>query len=290
MHVRQKADDMKIIKLEEKKLALTNDGNLELFFIGVGSAFTKRNYQTNLLIVKGKDHLLIDCGTKCSQAFYELGMPITDVSNFLITHSHADHIGGLEEVALMGKYMSRRKPNMVISETYQHILWDMSLRGGQAYNEEEAGDILGFSDLWNITRPVWMGNFPRETYHVNVGSIECVMMRTKHIPDSSHDWQSSFWSCGLVFDKKVMFTSDTRFDRDLVENFNSQFELEAIFHDCQFFTGGVHASIEELKEFSPEIKKKMYLTHYGDNWEQFEDKVKEYGFAGLAQQHIHYVF
>jgi hypothetical protein len=281
---------MKIETLEKRKLALTNSGSLELFFIGVGSAFTKRNYQTNLLIVKGDDHLLVDCGTKCSQAFYDLGVPITEVRNFLITHSHADHIGGLEEVALMGKYVTRRKPNIIITETYQHILWDMSLRGGQAYNEEEAGDILSFADFWNIIHPTWRENFPRETFSVNLGSIDIVMMRTKHIPDSSHDWQSSFWSCGLVLDKRVMFTSDTRFDRALVEDFDKQFHFEAIFHDCQFFTGGVHASIEELKELSPDIKKRMYLSHYGDNWEQFEDKVVEYGFAGLAKQHQYYCF
>lgn len=282
--------EMEIKTLAEKKLSLTNDGSLELFFIGVGSAFTKRNYQTNLLIVKGNDHLLVDCGTKCSQAFYELGLPITEVSNFLITHSHADHIGGLEEIALLGKYMTRKKPTMIISETYQHILWDMSLRGGQAYNEEVAGDILGFMDFWNVLRPSWIGNFPRETFTVKIGSIDCIMMRTKHIPDTSHDWQSSFWSCGMVIDKKVMFTSDTRFDRDLVENYDAEFNLEAIFHDCQFFTGGVHASLEELKDLPADIKKKLYLTHYGDNWEDFEGKIKEYGFAGLAKQHVHYVF
>jgi ribonuclease BN (tRNA processing enzyme) len=92
-----------IIKTLEngEKLKLTNDGRLEVFFVGVGSAFTKRQYQTNLLLVKGNDHLLIDCGTKCTQALYELGLPITDVRNFLITHSHADHIGGLEEVTLL---------------------------------------------------------------------------------------------------------------------------------------------------------------------------------------------
>jgi len=34
----------------------------------------------------------------------------------------------------------------------------------------------------------------------------------------------------------------------------------------------------------------MILTHYGDNWEQFEAKVKEYGFYGLAKQHVFYRF
>ena len=77
---------MKIKKFESKKLKLTNNGDLVLFFIGVGSAFTRRQYQTNLLVIKGDDHLLIDCGTKCNQALFELGLQITDINNFLITH------------------------------------------------------------------------------------------------------------------------------------------------------------------------------------------------------------
>ncbi|MBN1534669.1 MAG: MBL fold metallo-hydrolase [Spirochaetes bacterium] len=281
---------MKIETLKKKKLSLTNDGRLELFFIGAGSAFTKRQYQTNLLIIKGKDHVLIDCGTKCPQALSELGVPVTDISNFLITHSHADHIGGLEEVCLMGRYVTKKKPLMIVNETYQYILWDMSLRGGCAYNEEEARDMLSFSDFWTIKRPIWLPDYPRETFKVDIGEINIKMMRTKHIPDSSSDWQSSFWSCGVIIDDRIMFTSDTRYDHDLVEFYETRFDFEAIFHDCQFFTGGVHAGIEELKQFSPEIKKKMYLTHYGDNWEDFEDKVKEYGFAGLTQQQVFYVF
>ncbi len=281
---------MKVETLKKRKLSLKNDGKLELFFVGVGSAFTKRHYQTNLLIIKGKDHLLIDCGTKCPQALYELGIPITDIKNFLITHSHADHIGGLEEVALMGRYVNKKKPVMVINETYQHILWDMSLRGGSAFNEEEAADILSFSDFWDIIRPQWLTDYPRETFSAKVGKINIKMMRTMHIPDSSSDWQSSFWSCGVIIDDRVLFTSDTRYDFDLVDSYEKKFNFEAIFHDCQFYPGGVHAPLEELKQLPAEYKKKMYLTHYNDNWEEFEGKIEEYGFAGLAQEHVYYVF
>lgn len=281
---------MRIETLEDREFSLTNDGKLELFFIGVGSAFTKRHYQTNLLLIKGKDHLLIDCGTKGTQALYELGVAVTDIKNFLITHSHADHIGGLEEVALMGRYATKKKPVMIVNETYQHILWDMSLRGGAAYNEEEAKDTLSFSDFWNIIRPQWLPDYPRETFSARLGKIDIKMMRTKHIPDSSYDWQSSFWSCGVIIDERILFTSDTRYDYDLIDFYEKKFKLEAIFHDCQFFTGGVHASLEEIKQFPPDIKNKMYLTHYGDNWEEFEDKVAKYGFAGLAKQHVYYVF
>ncbi len=281
---------MKIETVENKKLELTNDGELELFFLGVGSAFTKRQHQTNLLIIKGNHHVLIDCGTKCSQSMYKLGLSITDIDNFLITHSHSDHIGGLEEVALMGRYFTKKKPNIFIDETYQHILWDMSLRGGCAYNEEEARDMLAFSDFFNVIRPSWLQNYSRETLHVTAGHIDIKMIRTKHIPDSSSDWKSSFWSCGVIIDDRILFTSDTRYDFELIDDYNKQFNFEAIFHDCQFFTGGVHASIDELNQLPPEIKSRMFLTHYGDNWEEYEDTVDEYGFAGFAREHVHYIF
>jgi hypothetical protein len=166
----------------------------------------------------------------------------------------------------------------------------MSLRGGIGYNEEVAGDLLCFSDFFDVVKPQWLSGYPRESFGIKVGDIDIKITRTKHIPDSSTDWQSSFWSCGLIIDERILFTSDTRYDPELVTDFNNKFNLDAIFHDCQFYTGGVHASIDELNQFPPEIKKKIYLSHYGDNWEDNDDKIKKFGFAGRANQHQYYNF
>ena len=46
----------------DKPLSLTNEGFLELVFIGVGSAFTKKLNHTNLIVIKGDNHVLIDFG------------------------------------------------------------------------------------------------------------------------------------------------------------------------------------------------------------------------------------
>ena len=144
--------------------------------------------------------------------------------------------------------------------------------------------------FFDVIRPQWLPDYPRETFSAQVGSINLKLMRTKHIPDSSQDWQSSFWSCGIIIDNRVFFTSDTRYDPELIEYYDNMYHFETIFHDCQFFTGGVHASLEEITRFSPEIKKRIYLTHYGDNWEDFEGTIAENNFGGLTQQHIYYTF
>ncbi len=281
---------MKIKPLGKRKLSLTNKGGLELFFLGAGSAFTKRQYQTNLVVIKGKDHLLIDCGNRCPMAMHEAGIMTTDIRNILITHSHADHIGGLEELAIMGRYFSKQKAAMVINETYQHVLWETSLRGGLGHNERSVHKVLTFEDFFDVIRPKKLAEYRRETFSAKVGGIDIKMMRTKHIPDTAADWQSSFWSCAVIIDDRILFSSDTRYDPDLLLEYDKEFNFEAIFHDCQFFTGGVHAGIDELNELPVDIKNRLYLAHYGDNWEKFEKKAEKYGFAGLARQHVYYCF
>lgn len=284
-------DTMTIRNLDDGKLSLTNDGQLSLFFLGVGSAFSKRHYQTNLLIIKGQDHLMIDCGTKTPQAFYELGMPIIKLNHYFITHSHADHVGGLEEVMLMARYVTRTKPNIYITESYQHTLWDMSLRGGSAFNEESDGRNLTFGDMWTVHRPVWLQGYPRETFEFNAGSINIKLFRTMHTPGTAPSWNESFWSTGVIIDDRVMFTGDTKYDHDLITSFDKLFNLETIFHDCQFFPpGGVHASIEELKDLSADIKARTVLMHYGDDWEKHVERVASLGFKGMAQQWVYYDF
>ncbi|MBN1897220.1 MAG: MBL fold metallo-hydrolase [Spirochaetes bacterium] len=281
---------MRIVKLKGKKASLTNKGELSLLFVGVGSAFTKRQYQTNLLIIKGDTNLLVDCGTRCPHALYELGLSVTDIDNLVITHSHADHVGGLEEVALMNRYVAGKKTSIIITKEYQDMLWKNSLVGGCSFNERKDNKFLKFEDFWDVIRPEKLKDYPRETFEARIGSLDIKLFRTKHIPDNSTDWKDSVTSYGIIIDDKVMFTSDTRFDEELVLSFEKMFNLRSIFHDCQFFTGGVHASFEELNQLPADIKKKIYLVHYGDNWEKFEKTIENYGFMGLGKQSQYYIF
>ncbi|XOV88143.1 MAG: MBL fold metallo-hydrolase [Pseudomonadota bacterium] len=278
-------EDMQVAEGPLSGLKLTNDGQLELYFIGAGSAFAKTLNQNNLLIIKGNDHLLVDCGTKCSQALFDVGLPVSEIRNFLITHSHADHIGGLEEVQLYGRYVSQIRPRMVINEEYETILWEQSLRGGSEMSESTP---LGFGDLWDVQRPDLLPDAPRETWATQLGSIDIKMPRTKHFPDDAESWKDSQWSCGVIIDERILFTSDTRFDQELLQTFDDIYNFDIIFHDCQLFTGGVHASINELATLPGALKSRMVLMHYGDNYRDFEAQAQRQGFHSWARQgHIY---
>lgn len=264
--------------------SLENEGHLSLQFIGTGSAFSKKFYQNNLLVVKGPDHVLIDCGTRTPEALAKLGLSVLKVKNYLITHSHADHIGGLEEVMLMNRYVGKCRPTMIAPEKYRRYLWDKSLKGGAAYNEKVDGRWLCFQDFWEVLDPLPVTGAERELSEVQLGSIKLAMFRTMHIPDSAPSWRSCAPSYGVVIDDSILFTGDTRFDPGLLRYLDNRYKLKTIFHDCQFFDGGVHTSINQLATLPAETRAKMWLMHYGDAVETQEENIHALGFAGFARQ------
>ena len=101
-----------------------------------------------------------------------------------------------------------------------------------------------------------------------------------------------------MINKRVWISGDTMFDRDYPLCFSETSEV--MFHDCQMFQGGVHASYHELMTLPDEVRAKMYLYHYNDNWDKPEiwvkdsdnftgDPIKD-GFLGWAEQQVAYDF
>lgn len=274
------------------KLSLKNSGELELFFIGTGSAFAKTLNQTNFLIIKGDTHIMVDFGMTGPRALYKTaGLELTDIEVVLPTHSHADHVGGIEALALTNRYIGMRflnkpKITMIISEDYQRVLWTHTLQGGLEWNEKDfkSSEKLQFSDFFQVIRPLWKAHQPREIYETDLNGIHLEIFRTNHIPEQAKTWEASFISYGLFIDNRVFFSGDTQFDPDLIHLYADR--SEAIFHDVQFFQGAVHAPLDDLKTLSAEIKKKMYLVHYSDDWKGKDIS----GFAGWGEQGIRYIF
>ncbi|MFP4301644.1 MAG: MBL fold metallo-hydrolase [Spirochaetaceae bacterium] len=264
-------------------MPLTTDGTLAICFVGVGSAFSKKNYQSNVLVIKGETHLLVDCGTHAGRALDDLGLSIIDIDNVLITHSHADHIGGLEELMLTNRYVKGRRPTILINEKYEKVLWSQSLRGGCEMNERHNGKGLSFDDYWVKIRPKKEHKLGRETERYQLGDLTIRTFRTRHYPEQAKSWKDAMYSTGLVIDDRILISGDTQYDPALLEEYGAQFPIEEIFHDVQFFTGGIHASLEEITKLPREIREKMRLYHYNDSYEERRKEVAEAGFRGFAE-------
>jgi len=276
----------------ERKLHLANDGDLEVFHLGVGSMFATAHYQTNFFLVKGDSHVLVDFGMTGPTAIAETArLNPGAVRAVLPTHSHEDHIGGMSYLGLSNRYigipfMKAPKIKMIITEEYEPILWERSLRGSLEYNEvDEHGRPLAFGDYFDIIHPTPGTETPRQTWELQFGDLKLELFRTRHIPEQAVDIDGAFLSYGLFVDDRVFFSCDSQFDRELLEIYDER-GAEWYFHDVQFFPGAVHAPLTDLRTLPTHIKEKMFLSHYGDN---FGDQDIT-GFAGWAQQGIVYNF
>jgi len=285
------------VPTQDRKIRLTGEpGRLEITFLGVGAAFANTMFQSNLFVVKGRTHVMIDLGSKASVALYDAGLSVLDIENLVATHSHADHVGGIEEWCLKARYAApfvRKcargdyKPNLLTTEDYAHILWEATLRGGLEHSEEtRPGEHMALSDYVNLVYGNPVDGYGRPAYGLRVGegadAIDLKLIRTNHVPDNSAGWRTAFYSVGVLVDDRVFVTGDTMFDRELVETFGAG--AVAIFHDCQDFKGGVHASYEELRALPPHLKAKTVLYHLTDATRGKLDPEKD-GFAGWAESY-----
>jgi ribonuclease BN (tRNA processing enzyme) len=224
---------------------------LKLQMLGTGSAFAKKFYNNNALLESGERTLLLDCGITAPRALYEIGKNFNDIDAVLITHIHADHVGGLEEFAFQMKFNYHRKPILYIADTLIDQLWEHTLRGGL---QQDEGQTLG--DYF-IVRPLTEGK-PAEL----LPGLKAELLLTPHIPNKS--------SYSLLLNDKFFYSADMVFDRELLERLVKERGVSLIFHDCQLHPPGiVHADLTKLLTLPDEIQELIYLMHYDDNQPSF---------------------
>lgn len=280
-----------IIQEFSKPLSLVNDGNLEIVFIGVGNAFSQNLHNLNLILIKGDKHILVDFGLRGPDGLKaNTGLMNYDIETILPTHSHSDHIGALELLTLTNRYIGRtvfNKPKlkMIITDEYKYQLWEHSLKGGLACNEiNEYNEYLGIEDYYDILTPKQVDINGNVKHIIEYGGIKLEFFRTNHVPDIAKSVKDAFLSYGLLIDDRILFSGDTKFDLEMLNEYGAKSEI--IFHDCSFIPNPVHSSLGELKTLPKEIKSKMLLMHYSDDYEKYD--ISE--FMGLAKEGIKYIF
>ncbi len=242
-------------------------------FIGVGSAFAVPDMGNSNMVVEsdtGKK-LLIDCGFRIQDMLgnaYGIGnASVGEIDGVYISHLHADHIGGLEWLALCTFFNPNcPPPKLYCVGALMQELWDKSLRGGLETLQVRGkigtsveAKLTTYFDVHPISINdsfVWEGiKFtPVQTTHVMSGfRIQfCygLMIEPILVPRAP------------VKKRRIFLTGDTQ----LVPNLRDLYDVaDIVLHDCETgFRSGVHPHYDDLKALPDDVKIKIHLYHYNE--------------------------
>jgi hydroxyacylglutathione hydrolase len=246
--------------------------SLHIQMIGTGSAFAKKYYNTNALINCGNFKLLIDCGFTASRSLYELGITPDQLDGILVTHIHADHVGGLEEMAFRLLYIYRKRIKLYVPSKVAETLWEHTLKGALENRQEH---LLGLADYFDI---IVLNEGVKYMLHDGL-SIEVI--QTLHIPAKPN--------YSLFINELLFYSADIQFNRELlIDEVLGRRKCSYILHDCQLNGPAiVHTSLKQMLTLPAEAQSKTYLMHYDDDMESY---IGQTGQMTFLKQHQIYSF
>lgn len=222
----------------------TGGESMFLTMLGTGNGFTPGLLDSNALLESGNSRTLIDCGTTAWDSLGMLGLKRESIDTIFLTHIHFDHAGGLESIALYSKYVSHRRVRLIVPAPIRQELWDRCLSGGL---DNPAGGCSSLEDYFDVAAPAEGERFTL------CGDVQAEWFPTRHIPGK--------FSCGLLMDEGVAYTSDMVCDLPLVESLAAR-GAETIFHDCQMGDANNHCKYQEILRFPQEIRDRLILIHH----------------------------
>jgi len=236
---------------------------IEFIPLGVGDAFSARYYSSCLAlrapgaVTDGQpEWLLIDCPHPIRKILREasasacLTVDIDHTMGVLLTHLHADHASGVEGYCYYSFFVVGRRPQLITHPDVAARLWSGHLAAGMetlmdhsyASREMTAEDYFDHQPLTE-DRALTVGPF----------TIEC-RKTIHHIPTTALRISAG--------GRCLSYSADTAFDPDLIEWLKVG---DLIIHETNY---GVHTPYESLAGLPVEVRAKMRLIHYPDEFDR----------------------
>lgn len=213
-----------------------------LRFLGVGSAQAPELGSACGVIERdGAPLLMIDCGPEALSAY--LARYGEAPQAIYLTHTHMDHVGGLERLFYKVYFDAGRRGRVRL---YAHAALVPLLQARVAdYPEVLAEGGANFWDAFTLvplSRGFWCDGLWFDVF-----------------PTRHHAPGTSF---GLSLAGSVVWTGDTRPVPEMLGVYAAHDELVA--HDCAVIGNPSHTGLDDLDEYPAQLRERMMLYHYAD--------------------------
>lgn len=229
--------------------------SLSFIPLGVGDAFSALRYSSCLAVQAEGQVLLVDCPHPIRKMMREASqasgveLDADKVSGVVLTHLHADHSSGLEGLGYFSFFLLQRKLPVLTHPEVARRLWEGHLAAGMEALIPHLGgqpEPREWSDYFthvplSTEQAVQFGPFTVEcrfTYH--------------HVPTTALRIRAAGRTLG--------YSADTAFDESLIAWLA---EADLVVHETNY---GVHTPYARLAALPAELRSRMRLIHYPDDF------------------------
>ena len=216
--------------------------NWQLHFLGVGAAHAVELGSSAVVLERGGEPvLLIDCGPDTLDRY--LAAYGTLPRALFITHTHMDHVAGMERLFTRLWFDERLRGHTRVF-THAGLLPWLQMRVAD-YPGALAEGGVNYWEAFRLvpcTRGFWLD-----------GLWFDVFATRHHVPGTSY---------GLALDGSFAYTGDTRPIPEVLTAIAGESML--IAHDCGLVGNPSHTGIDDIeREYAETLRRQMMLYHYG---------------------------
>ena len=231
---------------------------LRFLTLGVGNAFSALYYSSCLALEAEGAWLLLDCPHPIRKILREAAlaagvpMELEQIHAVALTHLHADHCSGLEGFIYYLHYVAGQRARVAAHPDVLTGLWPGHLAAGMEWSVAAAGQPptrrrpADFLDLVPLS----------DSTDTSVGPFALRCRRTIHsVPTTAFLVRAGGRCLG--------YSADTAFDPGLIDWLA---EADLVIHETG--AGGLHTPYPDLAALPADLRARMRLIHYPDDFDQ----------------------